>query len=80
MDKLLPRLDKNCVPFTSYAKSEKKSIYHRDWDATRNPYDLNKVDRGHKYVSKSITKNINLGKGTKRDFEKIVKGSVGEAY
>ena len=43
----LPRLNKNCLPFNHYvARKElpKKSIYYKDWDSQKNPYDVNKVN------------------------------------
>lgn len=55
-------------------------MYYKDWSAQKNPYELDKVDRGFKATRKVIGKAMDFSKGEKRNFNRLVKGSVGEAF
>ena len=55
-------------------------MYYQDWDSQRNPYDVDKIDRGFKATKKVIGKAVDFSKGEKRNFTKLIKGSVGEAF
>lgn len=79
----LERLDKQCLPFNKYAeRTHARSIYHRDWQATQDPYDMQRVDLGKLKTTKGSEKKAqySLSKQPGRDYRKLYQGSVGDAY
>ena len=79
----MERLDKKTMDFGKYEnRSYIRSIYRTDDQVPKDPYDLKKVETGKNKTTKNTGKSVlvDLKKQEKRDFTKMFKGSVGEAY
>ena len=79
----MERLDKKCLDFGGYEnRSKVRGIYREDYDKRKDPYDLEKVDRGKLATTKNSGKSalVSLDRQQKRDITKMYKGTVGDAY
>lgn len=79
----MTRLDKCTKPFDKHqSRHEAGGIYRKDWAATKNPYDSERVEQGIKATKAGTGKSnlVDLKRQQKRDYSKVVKASVGEAY
>ena len=78
------RLDKSTMAFTGYEhRSKIRGIYREDDQIlNKDPYDLEKVDRGKKKTTKGTGKAalVAMDKQSNRDYKKLYSSSVGEAY
>ena len=79
----MERLDKKCIPFDGYERrNEIFSIYRRDFDMRKDPYDLDKVNRGTLKTTKGTGKScfVEMKKQNDRNYKKLYQQSVGDAY
>jgi hypothetical protein len=53
----MERLDKKCIAFEGYEnRSKVRGIYREDYDKRKDPYDLDKVDKGKIATTKNSGK------------------------
>lgn len=80
---LMERLGRKTMKFDNYSgRSMDQSIYQKDWQASQNPYDFGKVEKGMIKTTKGSEKSnlLDLNKQKKRDMRQVYRGTVGEAY